>query len=201
MKQVIVNTPFDGSKFAARYNLTAFDFSMAGNILSFPDFVPDNPVIEPPDPPQPRGKLIWEAGPVDGTVRLVATFNGKSSSIVVAGQDTSVYAMFASPGPTDVSGHVRRKEFHLTGVENIAQLAPTPLEGDTLHIAGNGQYTLHADTNWHRMLSGPALGAPSDKVNLYGDLFTAIDALSVGGPPVHPKVITAFNELKKVLGG
>lgn len=49
MKTVIVNVPFDGEKFAAQYGLGPFDFSMAGNMLSFPDSLPDNPILEGPD--------------------------------------------------------------------------------------------------------------------------------------------------------
>jgi len=65
MKTYIVNVPFDGAKFAARYGLNSLagDFSMAGNVLSVrPDFkvTDDPPIFDPPDPfvPVPAGVRV-----------------------------------------------------------------------------------------------------------------------------------------------
>ena len=57
MKHFIVTTPFDGAKFATRYNLAIDAFSMNGNVLTYPDSLPDVPIIDPPDPfvPVPPG--------------------------------------------------------------------------------------------------------------------------------------------------
>lgn len=53
MKQLKISdmSAFDGVKFAARYGLDAErpDFYTIGDVLHFPDHLPDVPEIEPPD--------------------------------------------------------------------------------------------------------------------------------------------------------
>jgi hypothetical protein len=122
MKSYTLPNPnaFDGKKFADRYGLTIFEFSIAGDVLTVKDeskITDDPPIFEASDPPVPQGVLEWMEGPVPGTVRLVAKFGGKTSSIVVVGQDTTNYTMFVSPGPSAVGTPVGRKEFHVATKE------------------------------------------------------------------------------------
>lgn len=52
---------FDGEQFATRYNLDAIggEFWVENNVLHFPDHLPDEPVIEPPNPmPQLHVALV-----------------------------------------------------------------------------------------------------------------------------------------------
>ena len=154
-----------------------------------------------PAPPIPQGTLKWEASEVPGAVRLVAEFNGKKSAIVGAvGADSSLAAMYQSPGPIGPQPAGPRREFHVASLANITDIPSPVVDGDTLYVESDGEYRFtHGE--WRRLLVGPALGMPGDTDPLYSALFVAIDALSAGGPPVNPKIITAFNELKIVLGG
>jgi hypothetical protein len=85
--------------------------------------------------------------------------------------------------------------------ELIPAILPTPIPGDTLYVLGDGEYRL-VNGSWTRILPGPHLNTPADVEDVYGNLFATIDALSDGsGPPVNPKIVSCFNELKKVFGG
>lgn len=55
MKQIKLTEPFDGAKFAQRYGLDAIEgeFFIRDGVLYYPDDLPDEPVLEPPDPPDP----------------------------------------------------------------------------------------------------------------------------------------------------
>ena len=201
MKTVVVNQPFDGGKFAARYRLGQFDFSMNGNTLSYPDSVTDNPpIFDPPDPPTPQGTLEWEAGPIPNTVRLVAKFNNKKSSVVVAGQETNVYRMYTSPGPLVSGAGLSRKEYHITEKADIPLLQPTPIDGDTLYILGDGEYR-YSNAAWRRVLYGPVLDSPADQLNLYVGLDAAMDAAinPSQGPQVDPRIKAVLVELRKLI--
>ena len=154
-----------------------------------------------PPLPVPQGVLRWEASEIPGAVRLVAEFSGKKSAIVGAvGADSSLAAMYQSPGPIGPQPAGPRREFHVASLANINDIPATVVDGDTLYVEADGEYRFTRG-EWRRLLVGPALGTPGDTDPLYSALFVAIDALTTGGPPVNPKLITAFNELKIVLGG
>lgn len=203
MKHIQIDpAQFSGEKFAIRYGLDSFrgDFSINGNILNYPDSLPDSPIIEPPDPPIPQGKLRWEAGPLPGTVRLLVDFNGKSSTIVVAGQDTSVYAMYTSPGPHSKGSLAHRHEYHLADKANISELGPLPVDGDTLYVLGTGEYR-RSNNTWRRVLPGPDIGSLADKVDLYADLDDKLDAAinPPQGPQIDARVKAVLVELRKLI--
>ena len=67
----ISGIPFDGGKFAVRYNLNAFrgDFWVAEGFIHVPDGLPnDPPIFEPPDPPGPT--IISQINALPGTVPI-----------------------------------------------------------------------------------------------------------------------------------
>jgi hypothetical protein len=195
---------FSGSKFAARYGLDPLkpDFydDGQGNLVVLVTLPDDPPIFEAPDPPQSQGTLAWVDGPTPNTVRLVAKFGGKTSSIVIAGQDTTNYTMFVSPGPQ--GGGVGRKEFHVPTKAQLPSLQPTPIAGDTLFVPDFGEYR-RVNNNWARLLPGPFIDSPADTANVYTALFAAIEAAvnPPQGPQIDPRVKAVLVELKKVLGG
>ena len=205
MKKYPMPKQFSGSKFAARYNLSATlpaEFWSDGQFLYVPDSLPDDPpIFEAPDPPIPQGVLKWEASEIPGAVRLVAEFNGKKSAIVGAvGVDSSLAAMYQSPGPVGPQPAGPRREFHVAALANIDDIPTTVVDGDTLYVESDGEYRFTGGA-WRRVLTGPALGSPGDQINLYSALDAAMDAIIAGsgGPPVNPKIVNFVTELRKLI--
>lgn len=197
------NFEWSGTKFRQRYGLGEFDFWDNGqgfvvlkNGIVLPD---DPPIFEAPDPPQPQGTLKWINGPIPNTVRLVAEFNGKSCSIVVAGQDTTDYTMYVSPGPM-IGQEGRAKRYHIEDISTIGALVPPPTEGDTLHIGNDGVYHF-TQGQWARILTGPLQGSPADQVDLYADLNAKLDAAinPPQGPQIDSRIKAVLVELRKLI--
>jgi hypothetical protein len=205
MKTYPMPAQFDGAKFALRYGLhpgpTDPDFWSAGGFLHVPEDLPDDPpIFEAPNPPQPQGELVWESSEVPGSVRLVAKFNGKKSAIVgLVGADASQTAMYQSPGPIGPQPAGPRREFHVATLADIANIPVSVVDGDTLYVEADGEYRF-IENEWKRILTGPSLGSPGDVVEIWAGLEAALDdALGGGGPPLNPKVVAVFTELRKVL--
>ena len=109
MKQYVVNVPFDGAKFAARYQLDSFaDFSMSGNILTvIPDHkvTDDPPVFDPPDPfiPVPPGVKVHHWPELVGWVgnkKITAQENGTAHHecyYVIADNEVALNNLAAMP--------------------------------------------------------------------------------------------------------
>ncbi len=70
MKKIVVIGPFNGRKFAARYGLTIYDFSMNGDTLNYPDSLPDFPIFEGDDPPK---KIVT----LDEIIKRIEDLEGK----------------------------------------------------------------------------------------------------------------------------
>ena len=163
-------------------------------------------IIPQPQPPGIPGEvpapfLKFEDSEVLGAKRLVTEWNGRKTAIVGAvGADSSLAAMYQSPGPTGSQPAGPRREFHVSSLANIPDIPTLVVDGDTLYVENDGEYRFTHGA-WRRILVGPQLGTAGDTDPLYGTLFAAIDALGGGGPPVNPKIIDAFTQLKIVLGG
>ena len=202
MADFVLPPSWSAPKFAARYGLnpdTDFYITGEGLLRVFPT-LPDNPpIFDLPDPPQPQGELRWEPSEVPGTLRLVALFNGKKSAIVGAvGADASQAAMYQSPGPVGPLPAGPRREYHVATVADIGQIPTTVVDGDTLYIEADGEYRFTHGV-WRRVLTGPVLGTPADTDPLFAGLTAALDAAMEGvGPPVNPKILAVFAEMKKV---
>lgn len=205
MKTHILPAQFDGAKFAARYSLNSLvgDFFVDGdNLLHYPDLVPDEPIFDPPDPPQPQGTLSWENSAVPGSLRLVATFNGKKSVVVGAvGADVTDVAMYQSPGPmsNQATGPPRR-EFHAATKADIVNIPIPPNDGDTLYIDLGNEYRFILG-NWHRVLYGPTIDSLADVTNLYALLNQKLDAAinPPTGPQIDARIKAVLVELRKLI--
>ena len=57
MKTHVLPARFDAAKFASRYGLDfkVGQFFVGGDgLLHYPDFIPDEPIFDPPDAPKPK---------------------------------------------------------------------------------------------------------------------------------------------------
>lgn len=205
MKQYPLPALFDGKKFATRYGLQAeppADFWVHNNVIFVPDNLPDDPpIFEAPDPPQPKGELVWEPSEVPGSLRLVAKYNGKTSAIVGAvGADASLAAMYQSPGPIGPLPAGPRREFHVASQPDIVNIPVPVVPGDTLYVENDGEYRF-SNGAWRRVLFGPSLGTPADQSNLYAALDAAMDTAinPPQGPNIDPRVRAVLIELRKLI--